>query len=246
VALFWVSRDRPLAGVFLALGTAVKPVMALMGLYLLMRGHWKAVGWAIGTYLGLLLLALACFGWAPIASYVVANPVTRMPGWAVVGHNSVSLLATALKLSGVVVTAAPLHAPWTNPLFLLLAPIVLGSTLWLLYRLPRAAGGLGSELGLALLIPASLLLYPNTLHHYTVLLVVPLLWLWTHARQLRLPPLLAIAIIAGSYWLVLAEAGDVSVLAIVLIWISLGIVGLGLSKRVGRQQEVAVSNVLQG
>jgi hypothetical protein len=239
LAAFWAMRDRPISGFFLALGTAVKPVVALIGLYLLLQRQWKAVAFAAGTYAGLALLALACFGWAPFLTYFVSNPVSRIAGWTVVGHNSVSLLATAFKLSGEVVTAAPLQAPWSNPLFLTLASMVLGTTLWLMYRLPRAAAALGEELSLALLIPAALLLYPNTLHHYTVVLVLPLLWIWTRASRLQIAPLAVAAIIGGTYWLELPQGGDLSVLSIALVWASLGVMGVRMMGRAERPRVLA-------
>jgi hypothetical protein len=225
VVLFWAARDRWLGGILLALGTAVKPLMALLGLFPLLRAQWKVCALAVAGYGVLSVLAIVLFGWSSFLSFFISSPLHRIPGWMYTGHNSQSLLAMALRASGVGATAATLDAPWRNPLFLSLAAIVLVGTVPLVYLLPRLAGPLGSELALGITLCASLLLYPNTLNHYTVLLIPPLLFIWTRAADLRINPLLSITLITATYWLVWLRGGDVSIAAIALLWGTLAFVG---------------------
>jgi hypothetical protein len=231
VTLLWAARDRLVAGVLLALGTAVKPVVAFLGLYWVLRGKWKASAIAIGAYVVLALLAVALFGWTSFSTYFVSSPLSRMSGWAIVGHISQSLLATVLRARGVVPTSETLDAPWFDPLFVIVAVAVLTGTLLLMHWVLRFGGELGSELALAIMMPTALLLYPNTLHHYTTLLLLPLVWMWARAAELAISPLIAAGIIAASYWLVLVRGGLVSILAIGLVWCTLSIFGLRLIRQ---------------
>jgi hypothetical protein len=231
VTLFWTARDHLAGGLLLALGTAVKPIVALLGPYLVLRGKWKMVASAIGGYLVLALLAIALFGWPAFTSFFSSSPLRRIPGWMYTGHNSQSVLAVALRASGVGPTDRALEAPWRNPMFLSLGGAILACTLLLIAALVRWAGSLGSELALAICVCAALLLYPNTLNHYTVLLLPPLMFLWTRAADLRLSPLTAIGVISATYWLVLFKGGDMSVLAIALTWCTLAVSGARLVRQ---------------
>lgn len=239
VTLFWTARDRLAGGLFLALGTVVKPVVALLGPYLVLRGKWKAVAIAIGAYLLLALLAIALFGWPAFSSFFSSSPLSRIPGWMYTGHNSQSILAVALRAAGVGPTNWALEAPWRNPMFLSLGGAVLICTLLLIAALVRWAGSLGSELALAISVCAALLLYPNTLNHYTVLLLPPVIFLWTRAAELRMTPLTAIGVVSATYWLVLIKGGDLSVLAIVLTWCTLTVSGARLVRRARVSETVA-------
>jgi hypothetical protein len=70
---------------------------------------------------------------------------------------------------------------------------------------------------LALLVPAALLVYPQSLEHYTVPLLVPLLL--RRADDLGLPRILPPVLIAATFALVRYGEGTVAVLASAGLWL---------------------------
>jgi hypothetical protein len=231
VTLAWTLRDRPSGAVMVALGTMVKPIVALLGLYFLLRRDWRSVALAAGTYVALTLGAIGLFGWQRVGSFLSASPLARMPGWMYTGHNSQSILAVALRASGVGALSRPLLHPLANPLFLGLAGAVLAATILLMYALSARGDRLSTELAMAINVCAALLLYPNTLNHYAVLLLPPLFFFWTRSADLRVPRTIAAALVSCAYWLVLVNQGDSSVLAMIVVWCALSIVGTRLVAR---------------
>ncbi|WP_459192787.1 glycosyltransferase family 87 protein [Halosimplex sp. J119] len=82
----WLARDRDArAGVALALPACVKVFPGLVGLWLLRRRAWRAIGAAVGTAAGLGALGLLAFGVDATRTYVVDALVPRRETAAFVG-----------------------------------------------------------------------------------------------------------------------------------------------------------------
>lgn len=226
LVLFWRTRDRPAGGAFAALGMAVKPVMAILLAYTVLRRGWRSLSVTAGALAALSLVVLAAFGPEPFVTYFSgANPVGRVPGWLYTEETNQSLAATFVRVTGYDFRRG---TPLVQPAFVATVAAVLGTTLWLAARLVRERGALA----LALLVPAALLVYPQSLENYTVLLLVPMLFVFTRREELGIGPWFAVAFVTAEYALIRAREGHVAVLANALHWLLL--VGIGL--RVASQQ----------
>ncbi len=212
---FWHAREQAAGGAWLAAGVIVKPVLGVLAVYPLIRRRWGvlAMGAAIGgAACGATALA---FGWPTVRSYFVDNPAGRIPRATFVEAANQSLLATVLRSPP---HHTPLLAPARDPVFLALAAGVLCITAWCIARLPRDPRH--DELALATAIPAALLVYPGTLTHYSILLLVPLLWLWGR-RGNRLPAVLGIAALVGLVAAVVRyRSGSYAIAANALVWLT--------------------------
>ena len=210
----WRTRDRPLSGVFLAAGTLVKPVFAFFVLYPLLRRNWRAVAVAAATGGLLSLITLLLFGPQVFVTYFTSNPVGRAPSWLYILHENQSLLSAMLRLAhwdGV-------HgAPLLYPPFLIAAALIVGLTIWAALRLPRERG----ELALALMVPAALLIYPQSLDHYAMLLLVPLFYIWTHHAEHELSTGFAVALLTAEYGIIRYDLGAIETLATISVWLFL-------------------------
>jgi hypothetical protein len=177
VLLMWRARERPLAGVWLALGVFVKPLLVFVYLYPLARRQWKALLVSGLMMLGASLVTILGFGPQMFFQYFTANPIANsMPDYLYTELVNQSLLATLLRA-----TAYPFSgtgAMW-QPLFLVSAI----SLTCLTGALVLQRGQRQPDWALALTLGYALLLFPKTLEHYAVLLIAPLMLLWARRAQ---------------------------------------------------------------
>ena len=211
---FWRTRDRPLSGVFLAAGTFVKPIFAFFVLYPLLRRNWRAIAVAVATGGVLSAITLVLFGPQVFITYFTSNPVGRAPTWLYTLHENQSLLSAMLRLAhydGV-------HgAPLLYPPFLIAAALIVGLTMWAALRLPRERGALA----LALMVPAALLIYPQSLDHYAMLLLVPMFYIWTHRAEYELSSGFAVGFLTAEYGIIRYDLGAIETLATLSVWLFL-------------------------
>jgi hypothetical protein len=227
VVLFAAARQRAVGGLFLAAGVLVKPVVAIIALYPAIRRQWKTLVVAATAYLVLWAGTIALFGWPAIRSYSTDGPLKRLPAALYTAGNNQALLRFILRWrnGGELPLSPPEGALWADGYFIAASLTLLAATLVLVWRLGVSPHSQAGELGLALLVPVALLLYPQSLTHYTVLLILPVLFLWSQARALGLSPLFAIGIMSFVYWILLLRSGELSVLATGLVWLALGFAG---------------------
>ena len=230
--LFWETRSRALGGWFLALGLMIKPVFGFLGLWPLLVRQWRMATVACISYALLSALALLLFGWPTFRSFFVDNPTDRIPGWLYTGHNNMGLLAFILRwrTGGELGREIPSFTPWADPLFLAVCALLFLVTIPLAYRLIATGQDLHRQLALALLVPLALLLYPQSQNHYSMLLLPPMLLLWTRGREIGIAAPVSIAVITAVYWSMLPRGGDLTVLGNALLWMAL-VAGAGLALR---------------
>lgn len=205
--LFWQERDGPRAGLWAVLAVLVKPVMGVLLLYLLVRRQWRGVLVAAGAGLCIAALTLSVFGAPVFMSYLFDNPALRLSEKLYTQSINQSLIATIIRVFGHDFQAA---SPLANPIFLVTGGLLsLGSfaALLLLRETHR-------HWGIAILIPYALIIYPQTLHHYSVLLVLPLLVLYQEYRGAR-PRLIGMSALIATV-LVVMEYSAFS--ANLLVW----------------------------
>jgi hypothetical protein len=219
--LFWRDRELLRGGVWLALGLCVKPIVAVLLLYLLLRRQWRPIGSALATLTILSVFTILLFGIATFSSYFTANPAARStPTYVYSEPVNQSLLATILRTTG----GTGARSPVTEPVYVVLAVALTAITSVLVYRLRTS----DPEWALAALVPLALLLYPGTLVHYSLFLIVPLLLLWQHRDQLPIGLWGVVAFITLEYGLIGRGGGSIFA-AIVLCWLLF--VGVGFWKR---------------
>src|SRR6185437_4241021 len=146
---------------------------------------------------GLAAVTALAFGSEVFTSFITSNSVSRMPHSYFSSNINQSLLAT-----WVLATA--------------------GVTFGMEMRLGRSR----SALGLALGVPAALLIYPQTLEHYSVLLLLPMLFIWTRQKELGVSPVVAVTFLTLEYALVRYHAGSLDFFAILLCWVTLLVISI--------------------
>jgi hypothetical protein len=208
---FWHTHARPIGGAFLALGIVTKPLLGFMLVYLVVRRFWASLGVAALTLAALCLLTAAVFGIDPFLSYLHANPVARLPTWVYRIQENQSLLAGIVRLTGYDVAQG---SPLRHPLYLALALLFGGSTVWLAWR----HGATRPRIVMALVLVTALLLYPQSWQHYTVFLIVPVLLFWQDRAALGLSTASVIGFITVAYALVRYREGDFALYASLLTW----------------------------
>jgi glycosyl transferase family 87 len=216
----WRVRDQPVSALYILAASVVKPLYNILWLYPLLRGRWRTLllG-AIGTA-ALSAVVIGIFGFDTFATYFRDNPVKRLPFHVLIEPANTSIHALMLRhQSGALVHGIP-----TSGLeFDVAAAVVLLITVWASVRASRTAEGegRGSELAMAVLLPAGLLLYPGTLAHYTVVLLAPLVWLWSRHGAMTIRGAWIAVLIALVYAITHYDAGHDAIVATAAVWITL-------------------------
>jgi len=223
-ALYWRDRARARGGVWLALGLAVKPWVAILMLHPLIRRRWRVVATALAATAGLFLLAAVVLGPEMVASYFRMQMVSRMPGRYFSADVNQSLLGTILRFFHEAGSGPPDPRALFVPrlVFLAIAGSLVAVTVGLIHRLGEAHDDLAAGLTLAL----ALLVYPGTLYHYGVMTLAPLLWLWMERARLRVPAWIAAAVLTAYFVLVGGSHARHVFPAIALVWCTLALLAV--------------------
>ncbi len=215
--LYWKDWQRGRAGVWLALAILVKLYVAVVFLFPLLRRCWRVLAWAVVSSLLLAVAALAALGPRTFFSYFVLHPTTRLPGWVYTEHINQSLPAVVLRHAH-----SAKASEWLYVVIAIAAACVSG---WLVYRLRRD----DAEWGLGLVLALALMIYPGTLAHYTVVLLIPLLLIWTNREKIPLGVWGSAGLIASVYFLIALFRGESVFAAMALTWLALAGICLRLT-----------------
>ncbi|MEP7189359.1 MAG: glycosyltransferase family 87 protein [Roseiflexaceae bacterium] len=224
ILLFWMERDHPRGGLWLAIGIFAKPLLVFLPIYPLLRRHWRVLGGMIVALAGISLLSMIVFGPSTFINYFTGNPIVNsMPASLYTESVNQSLLANVLRLTGYDFSRT---SPYTQPLFIILALLLTASTGWLVYWIEQPQ----ADWALALTLVLALLIFPKTLAHYSVLLLVPICLIWSQRHQLPGHVWSAIAFITFEYALI-NHGGSAIFIAIALCWAMLLGVAVSISIR---------------
>ncbi|PYX35956.1 MAG: hypothetical protein DMG75_12330 [Acidobacteria bacterium] len=213
ILLYWCDHELPRAGVWLALGILVKLYVVFLLLYPLLRRQWLVVAWTVVSSLLLAFASLLVLGPTTFFSYFTLHPASHLPSWVYSERINQSLLAVILRNSN---GGLGNRGPLAQPLFLALALLLACVTSWLVYRLRRRC-----EYGLALVLVLTLLLYPGTLVHYTLILLIPLLVIWEYREDFPGGIWGTVGLIAFVYGSIALQQGDSTFAAMLLVWMVL-------------------------
>jgi hypothetical protein len=173
--LFRGDRNPWRAGIWIALALSVKPFLITLLIVPLITRSWKTVGAAAAAVCALIAAALAIIGPSGFLTYFRDSPVGRVPGYMYSGMWNQSLLGWILRLSRRD-PAALVVAHET--LYLTLVAIVVATTVLICCVIVRS----NRDAAIALSLLLGLLVYPQTLYFYSLLLVLPIAIMWTQAR----------------------------------------------------------------
>jgi hypothetical protein len=174
--LVWKDKLLWRAGIWASLGLIVKPYMAIWLLFLVLLRNWKALVAAAGGFLVICLTTGWLFGFSRFAQYLLRNPSSRIPPSVYSEMVNQSLLAVLLRMTHH--TAEP-GTLWVRLAFLGLAFLIALVGLLMALKVRRSS----SDLSASILLLGTLLVYPGTLSHYSVMLAAPILVIWSMRRQ---------------------------------------------------------------
>jgi hypothetical protein len=211
--LLVLTQTRPVTGLWLALGAVVKPIFVVMVLVPLVRRHWRIVAIAGAAFLVPTLLSLALFGSEAISGFVSQLGTLGAYRFTQEVNTSLSSILTRLPFAerGPAGLSAP---PVSNPFFLGLGLAIAIVTVYLIDQRDRVSW----TTSVALVVPVALLVYPASLVHYMMLLLVPLLAIWRERETLGIRPhqmaLLTVLVFAATG----VQAGQAGAFATVALW----------------------------
>jgi hypothetical protein len=159
----WRFMDRPIGAVAITVSAALRPTMALVGGWWLLRGRWRLIGWIVVTALAVLVLSLPFVGVQGWLDYLtVLRNATAFE--AVVRNWALNALAYG----------ANLPAPLPSMALLGSFAIAIGAMLFSLRR--------DRELSYVVTFTATLLASPLLWDHYMTHLLVPAAFMASRGR----------------------------------------------------------------
>jgi hypothetical protein len=212
--LFWRDRDRARGGFWLGLGMMVKPVIAIAGLYLLVRQKWSAIVAFVVTVAVTCAITAAIFGPRIFTQYLNAGELAKAYPYAQL--NNQSLLGVLLRNGP---ELSPNQLPVLSPWFLGIAAAMTAWTIVCLIRFRKHA----DDWGLAMTFVLGFVLYPPTLSHYSVVLLLPVMLWWRDLGERRDLAIMTSLLIGAVYAL---DGFKMSFAAMLLAWTVLSVFGM--------------------
>tara|TARA_R110002049_G_scaffold27321_2_gene93958 strand:+ start:13347 stop:14690 length:1344 start_codon:yes stop_codon:yes gene_type:complete len=216
--LFYRDREKPIAGVWLALGACVKPIVISVPLYLLMRGQWKAIVAMGATLVGVCLLTAALLGPQVFTEFLQQSTVSTSYKGAQLQNQSIGGTYVRLTTTAEERKANLAPNPMQSPVVIGLILLTIALTAVGIYRCRGEADPFAYGATLAMM----LMIYPGTLTHYAAQLLPAIVLLVSQipkTSRMTLPALVTLVLMLCTTKL--------TIWAILLVWIAM--LGLGLS-----------------
>lgn len=206
------NRSHPITqGVWLGLAIAVKPLLAVLGLLALLQFRWRTLVASIATLILLTVAVIPVVGFGTLMTFVRANPVARAAPWVFSETTNQSLSAIVFRLRG----AWSMGTVAGDPLYITLAVLLLAVTVVLVLRASAAE----ADVAFSLILSLGLILYPASLWHYAVLLIIPSLVVWHRRASLPATGAAAAALIVVLYALAIASHQRATGVAYLFSWL---------------------------
>ncbi len=209
--LFWENKSNTKGGIWLTLSTIVKPYMAFIYLYLLFTGKWKQLLAALGTLSAAIFISYLIFGRAIFISFL-KNPSANAPSYVYYERINQSLLAAILRFMPQYETYRETFL--LNPLYLGIAAILIITTVIVAFR----AKNTNADWKVLMFLFLAMLLYPGTLSHYSVMLILPIVLLFSHGHDNSVPRVVCVVYTIVVYALTSIETGSYTFLANLITW----------------------------
>ena len=191
VTMAFRNRDNFRGGIYLALAILAKPFVAIVIVYSVIRRKWPALIATAATLLLACLATLLIFGRGVFAGYAAIR-FSALPMSMYTEIQNQSLLAWVLRIT---------HSPARFPAGYLIFVALLGAALlWRLSTVPAP----DEAAGFALALTFGLLVYPASLRSYTVVLILPLLVLYSVGLRWSVALAFGLMVLAGGDYVILA------------------------------------------
>ncbi len=211
ILLVWRYRTSFAGGFALAFGLFVKPLVGVFLLFLFLRRHFRAFsGCVAGITVGMLVTAVI-FGWETTTRYFETNVATALPRYVYIQSINKSLLSNILRATNYDLTS---NVPIYNPGFLTCSVILLSVTAVLISKRSLV----DEHLAFLSTYTVALLLYPATWQHYSVGLILPVLYIWKIRDRLIGGSISAAVYVAATYFLLTTYQGRYTFFANFLAW----------------------------
>lgn len=194
--LYWKNRTKPLSGLWLFFGIVVKPYLAILCLYPVLKFNWKQLAVMFAMSIAMIILSTMAFGWDVIFTFVNGSPA-NLPDYLYFEEVNQSLLAAILRTlpsTSVLGSSAPLF----NPLYLLSSLVLAGITI---YSAIKNRDADNDDWILLSLLFLGLLIYPASLAHYGVFYIMPVALLLQGNRPSMKEGMWVIGIVSVIYLL---------------------------------------------
>ncbi|MEW6401107.1 MAG: glycosyltransferase family 87 protein, partial [Chloroflexota bacterium] len=174
IVLFWRDRHRARAGIWLLFGIILKPYVAVLVLYLVIKRQWGPLVTSAIALVSTSLLSIVVFGWKTFTSYFFSFPASKLPPWFFTEYDKGNLYATTWRMINKHLGESSLNL--VLPIYAGISLIVILITAWLIYQLLSSH----EDWARAIILSLGLFLYPNTGTNYYVALIAPMFLLWSY------------------------------------------------------------------
>lgn len=164
---YW-SIEKPVSGMYLALSTVVKPISGILILFFLFNKRWGSVILFGATTLFLVVLTGSLWGFHNIFDFLSSPPTDRLPQFLYeqdINQSLIAVLNRNLKPYGI-------EQPAVNMIYNLISLVLAGFTILVSLKLSK----INLRLGFLPFLPFMLMVYPSSLHHYSVYLILIIIY----------------------------------------------------------------------
>ncbi|MCW6034871.1 DUF2029 domain-containing protein [Spirulina subsalsa FACHB-351] len=184
ILMYWRNQSKLIGGGWLGLGILIKPFVALLLVYVVARRQWRIVASAFGVLIGLTLVTLLIIGVKPFHTYLTDAPYSALPFEVYIEPINGSLLANILRLTNYTPSGG---SPIFHPLHITIGLLLGLTTLWVCLRVNQK----NEQWAFMSMLMLSLIIYPGSLLHSSVINIIPILFLWGNRHKVE----------TGHWWL---------------------------------------------
>jgi hypothetical protein len=201
-------------GIWWGLASIVKPFMVVLVVPFIVQRKWKALLVFVSLWGGLLVLACLAFGFETCLNYFTSNQLSRMPSSYYTELANQSLLATMMRITH----GNSLHgSPLNNILFL-----AIGASLCIVsFLVILKANTAAYDASVIIVLLCGLMIYPGTLSHYALLLIVVLFELLRFVARFRLGHWAGIGVVIFIYAFPNLQYGEFVFWGLLSAWLAI-------------------------
>ena len=198
------------AGLWLTLGVFIKPYMAILSMYFILRKQWQGIIAALLFGMVICAVTILVFDFETFSDYFISRSTITIPMLNYVENVNQSLLAVLLRaadLFGLLnqdfgeamkrLDLPPAILPIHYGPYIFFSVVGAAITLWLVYKAKPGT----SDWTLGLLLSFGLLVYPASLNHYSIVLALPMFTLYLDRRHINLCFWMTVLLIVFIYFI---------------------------------------------
>ncbi|WP_164674511.1 glycosyltransferase family 87 protein [Spirulina subsalsa] len=218
ILMYWRNQSKIIGGVWLGLGILIKPFVTLLLVYVIARRQWRVLVSAFAVLIGLTALTLVIIGVKPFHTYLTDAPYSALPFEVYIEPINGSLLANILRLTNYTPSGG---SPIFHPLHIALGLLLGLTTLWVCLNINQKH----EQWSFMSMLMFSLIIYPGSLLHSSVINIIPILFLWGNREKVENGHWWLLGLITMEYMLL---HNQYMFIANMLLWIVLTGINLSL------------------